>query len=190
MKLNLGSGGTPIPGYASVDIRVSSGAAYLRSVADLSCFADGSVEEIYASHILEHLMPGQKLSWDALPEAEPGEREKALCEWNRVLKPGGKMIVCVPDMVVLGRIVAEAGNEVVPEALCCIFGGHTDPHNRHYYGYTEFTLTKLLERFGFGRFRRLGFPALDLIKDDASNAMCRQWHVSLNMECFKLGPPQ
>ena len=45
-------------------------------------FEDNSFDEIYAGHILEHF----------------GRNENVLEEWVRVLKPGGKITVCVPDI--------------------------------------------------------------------------------------------
>src|SRR3546814_11474288 len=59
---------------------------------DLGQFSDGSVETIYASHVLEHL--GYQT---ALP--------KALQEWYRVLPPGGTLMVSVPDRDTLCRLV-------------------------------------------------------------------------------------
>src|SRR3546814_13018968 len=58
---------------------------------DLGQFSDGSVETIYASHVLEHL--GYQT---ALP--------KALQEWYLVLRPGGTLMVSVPALATLCRL--------------------------------------------------------------------------------------
>lgn len=48
---------------------------------DLAAFGDGSVDFIIARHSLEHFI----------------DPVQALAEWRRVLKPGGKMVVVLPD---------------------------------------------------------------------------------------------
>ena len=77
VRLNLGSGRTPIPGWTNVDIK-AGGSAY-----PLTQYADGSVDEIRASHILEHF--------------SHHEVALVLREWVRVLKRGGKLYIAVPD---------------------------------------------------------------------------------------------
>ncbi len=51
------------------------------SAWDLSWLADGALNFLHASHILED-------AEDWVP---------VLCEWDRVIKPGGYMIIAVPD---------------------------------------------------------------------------------------------
>ena len=50
--------------------------------------ADGSVAEIYASHVLEHL-------------SYVDELHQALAEFHRVLAPGGTLMASVPDFNLL-----------------------------------------------------------------------------------------
>jgi SAM-dependent methyltransferase len=56
---------------------------------DLACdvsvlpFEVGSVDFIYAGHLIEHFYPNQIL--------------RVLQEWHRVLKPGGRLVVVTPD---------------------------------------------------------------------------------------------
>ena len=83
LKLNLGSRDRQIPGFKSVDCDPHSGVDFVRDASDLSIFEDGSVSEIYASHILEHFPHVKTL--------------KVLMEWNRVLEKGGILYVAVPD---------------------------------------------------------------------------------------------
>jgi predicted SAM-dependent methyltransferase len=66
MKLNLGCESVGIVGYLGVDMNGPDLAEAVNVQADVMHlpFADGSVEEIYASHVLEHL------SWDQDPMAE------------------------------------------------------------------------------------------------------------------------
>jgi ubiquinone/menaquinone biosynthesis C-methylase UbiE len=53
------------------------------ALADVRClpFADASADAVTAQHLIEHL----------------AEYEKALCEWRRILKPGGMMLVLTPN---------------------------------------------------------------------------------------------
>jgi len=47
-------------------------------------FGDNAVGRIYSSHALEHVALGQVVP--------------TLAEWRRVIKPGGKIIIRVPDL--------------------------------------------------------------------------------------------
>lgn len=82
MKLNLGSGRMQLAGWTAVDIDPDLYPDVVAEVSDLP-FEDDTVDEIYASHVLEHV-----------PYDSP-----ALKEWLRVLKPGGVCTVVVPDIV-------------------------------------------------------------------------------------------
>ena len=72
MKLNIGAGTVEIEGFTPVDRRVGLEAYPLT-------YADGSVCEIRASHILEHF--------------SEAEVPKVLADWVRVLEPGGRIII-------------------------------------------------------------------------------------------------
>lgn len=83
IKIELGAGKRKLPGWVSVD---------MAPVADIQCnldtdslpFEDGSIDEIYSSHFLEHFYHAQ-LVGHILPEC------------LRVLKSGGIFNVAVPD---------------------------------------------------------------------------------------------
>jgi SAM-dependent methyltransferase len=53
------------------------------SITDIPLI-DGGVDAVYSSHVLEHVFFH--------------EAEKALAEWYRILKPGGVVILKVPDL--------------------------------------------------------------------------------------------
>jgi SAM-dependent methyltransferase len=82
LKLNLGCGYSRYPGWTGVDISPDAEPQVLSDVRSLP-FEDESADEVYASHVLEHF------SYD----------EPVLEEWWRVLKPGGRITVIVPDLV-------------------------------------------------------------------------------------------
>lgn len=85
MKLNVGAGMAQVAGWTSVDIDPTLAPDIVASADDLSMLPDDSVEEVYASHLLEHF------DW--------ADGMRALVEWKRVLVPGGVCTVIVPDIV-------------------------------------------------------------------------------------------
>lgn len=82
MRLNLGAGATSIEGYLSVDLQ---GDPDIRADVREIPLATGSVDEIMAIHLFEHLP-----RWDT---------ERTLAEWHRVLRPGGKLVLELPDLI-------------------------------------------------------------------------------------------
>lgn len=84
LRLNLGSDWSQVSGFLSVDFNPAVSPDVVADVRHLPMFATDSVDEVYASHVLEHL------TWpDGLV---------ALQEWLRVLKPGGMLTVATPDV--------------------------------------------------------------------------------------------
>jgi ubiquinone/menaquinone biosynthesis C-methylase UbiE len=83
MKLNLGSDTIRLDGFLNVDICPDCKPDIVADVSSMPMIEDGSVEEIYASHILEHL------PWNT----------DALYEWHRILAPGGLITVAIPDFI-------------------------------------------------------------------------------------------
>ena len=63
------------------------------SLTDMSAVADASVDAVWSSHNLEHLAPH--------------EVPVALAEFIRVLKPGGFVLVTMPDLQQVATLVAE-----------------------------------------------------------------------------------
>lgn len=83
VRLNLGCNEWRLAGFVNIDC-VTGPLIQPDVVADALRlpFRDGSVDEIYAGHILEHF---------ALTEP-------ALPEWHRVLRRGGRITVTTPDV--------------------------------------------------------------------------------------------
>jgi predicted SAM-dependent methyltransferase len=87
--VEIGSGGRPQPGYLHVDSsRLSQHAEFFAKAWDLP-FPDCWENEILAIHVLEHIPPRLLAA--------------TLVEWRRVLRPGGKVCVHVPDSAALMR---------------------------------------------------------------------------------------
>lgn len=148
IKLNIGAGTTEIPGFTPVDIKTGTDAR------DLSSYEDGSVDEIRASHVLEHFTFKESLA--------------VLDEFNRVLKPGGKLRVAVPD---IDKCV-DSGEK----RLFYMFGGQTDEHDVHKSGYDKGKLSGFMAAAGF-----------DDIREWQSDGLDTSAHpVSLNLEGVKV----
>lgn len=103
MKLYLGSRDYKPEGFLTVDIDDRHKPDIVADVTDMSNVQSNSVDEVCASHILEHLP--WPLSY------------KALGEWARILRPGGLLRVAVPDMAALAAMIAEGHNVWTATAL-------------------------------------------------------------------------
>lgn len=147
IKLDIGSGGSPYPGFVSWDIAEGNDAR------DLTGWRDGEVDEIRASHVLEHLTFA--------------DAAKALREWARVLKVGGKLRIAVPDMDWVAKNIKH------PLAVRYVMGGQTDANDIHRSAYTEDTLRAALHEAGFD-------VARERWVSDAKD--CAALPVSLNLE--------
>jgi len=77
-------------------------------------YADGSVDEIRASHVLEHF-----------PHREVGA---VVADWVRALKPGGMLKIAVPDF---GKIAEQYVAGVEQNTMGYVMGGQTDGADFH-----------------------------------------------------------
>lgn len=90
VRLNLGAGARSFEGFLNVDLE---GEPDIRADVRAIPLPDGSVEEAMGIHILEHLP-----RWEA---------PVALREWARLLRPGGLLVLELPDLVKCCRNVVE-----------------------------------------------------------------------------------
>lgn len=149
LRLNIGCGRYRIPDWVNIDESEESLADEFDTVPPLR-FSDDSVEEIYAGHFLEHL------------DKESGEAAAFLQECRRVLVPGGKLGILVPDThevvkryldpAAMGRVEFPIGvhNDVHDlDTVCRLFLYSTVQDSGHLWSYDRFTLTRLLVGNGF-----------------------------------------
>lgn len=125
VRLNLGAGDSPIPGYDnSWDLKQGKKAFPLE-------LPDNSVDEIRASHIFEHI--GHHFS------------EKVLTQWVRVLKPGGLLKLAVPDLEIIASKYLSGEPGQYQGWLC---GGQMDASDVHLSQYDWDSLSAMMRRCG------------------------------------------
>ena len=130
LKLHLGCGDQYFEGYVNIDFRKTPATDVVCGIKKLP-YPDGSADAIELYHVIEHL-PRHDLP-------------VALGEWNRVLRPGGKLIIECPDFDVAVKEYV-TGNE---KRLDNLFGLQRFPGDVHFFGYNFRRLKTLLEDAGF-----------------------------------------
>jgi predicted SAM-dependent methyltransferase len=170
MRLHIG-GKVKMPGWKILNVQPGENVDFVGDCSDLSQFGDQSVDEIYASHVLEHL--GYR---------EP--RRKTLKEFYRVLKKGGSAKIAVPDFETLCRLFIDSAR--TPDERMLImqmaFGGQVDEYDFHYVGLTEEFMRGFLAEAGFSRVERTGDFGL---LDDDSTIRVAGVPISLNVIAYK-----
>jgi FkbM family methyltransferase len=153
IKLNLGSGALPLPGYRNIDCKLGLEAYPLT-------FSDNSIDEVRASHILEHF--SHKQTADVIKE------------WVRVLKPGGALKIAVPDFDIIAKSHINGSGDH-PNLEGIVYGGQSGDADFHKSLFTERKLAKLLTDAGLIQIQRWTSEQ----NDDASLP------VSLNLMAMK-----
>jgi predicted SAM-dependent methyltransferase len=168
MKLHLGCGSRRREGYVNIDARETAATDVVAKAWELVGFADNSVDEIYSRHMLEHLYPE--------------DAELALREWQRILVPGGRLHLIVPDLEFHCRQLLGRARSRFPDqrkhAFGSIFGWRADDfggskYDVHLWGYDYEELSSLVMRYGFADISRL-----------REGTDTEAWH--LNIQAFKL----
>ena len=170
MKLHIG-GKEKKEGWSILNIQKKEGVDYLGDISDLSQFEDNSIEEIYASHVVEHV--NQK------------NIKKTLAGIHRVLKDSGKFYVSVPDLDVLCRIfiAKDAPIKVKYHVMRMMFGGQTDEYDFHYFGWNFEFLEEYLTIAGFKKIEKV--KSFSLFNDTSNFAPYSGVPISLNVIAYK-----
>lgn len=147
LNLNIGSGPCNIPGFINIDRKLGAEAYPLE-------YPDNCIQEIRASHILEHF--------------SIADARLALKEWLRVLVPGGRIRVAVPDIQKAVLIKGQLRQFV-------LMGGQQDEDDFHRSNYDEELLESFLISAGFVNIQPWESDGLDTSSHPAS----------LNLEAFK-----
>lgn len=165
IKLHIG-GVKVKEGWKILNIEDAEGVDFLGDIRKLSAFVDGSCSEIYASHVLEHL---------SIAEALP-----VFHELYRMLVPGGKLYVSVPDLETMCWMFTSPTYNVADKfsLMKVIYGGQTDAHDFHHIGYTFDFLVDMLRDAGFQSVEHV--ESLGLFEDTSELVFLGQ-RVSLNL---------
>jgi hypothetical protein len=134
LRLNLGCGNIPIPGYINVDYRNLPCIDVIAEVGDLP-FEPGSVDEIFSAHLLEHF-PQQEM------------RQRLLPYWHGLLRKGGVFRAIIPDAAAMVAGAA-IGTYDFADFRNAVFGGQDCEGNCHFNLFTPDSLRALLETAGF-----------------------------------------
>jgi len=154
--LHAGCGREPLPEWfpACVEVRLDANARcepdVVASVTELGDI--GEFDMVYCSHVLEHVYPH--------------EVHKVVSEFHRVLKPGGKAIIIVPDLE-----DAKATEEILYVSpagpitgLDLMYGMREmiedNPYMAHHCGFVSDTLRQAMAMFSEVHTRRMMFNNL------------------------------
>lgn len=166
LRLHIG-GRDRKPGWTVLNINPGPNVDVVGDVKDLSAFRNNSVSEIYASHVLEHV--------------DQQAIHIVLRDIRRILrKPGGKLMISVPDLEVLCRMLLrdDLGAQGRVHVMRMMFGGQVDRHDYHQIGlYFEY-LQDLLKHAGFHDIHRV--ESFGLFEDTSDFAPYGQ-RISLNV---------
>jgi len=173
IRLNIGGGDQSIFGWFNIDRKNGYEAYPLPkeiTFADYSTdrpyektfdLSDGSVDEIRASHVLEHF--------------PISDIPKVIAEWVRVLRPGGTIKIAVPDFAKAIEL-----SEIDHKWDRYIMGGQTDENDFHHAIFTEQKLMKLMEDAGLTHLKKWESDFQD----------CASLPVSLNISGIKIAYDQ
>jgi predicted SAM-dependent methyltransferase len=175
MKLYVGSRDYKPEGFLTVDIDPVHKPDIVSDITKELAAPDASVDEIVASHVLEHI------DWP--------DNFWALAEFARVLKPGGVLKVAIPDMAMLARM-AQAGDSVF-HAIGLIYGtgGRANRFEQHRYGFTASMMIDILEVLGFGDFEWWNSDFGDASNGWVPREENEPMAMSLNIQSVKLRGP-
>lgn len=139
LMLNVGCGHRRIEGYTGVDAVQREGTDIVAK-ADKIPLDDGAVDEIMAVHLFEHFY-----RWEC---------DTVLAEWKRLLKPAGRLVLEMPDLMKTCRNVVDdiKGNKEPDQmTLWSLYGDprKEDPFMAHHWAWHPKSLRALLTEHGF-----------------------------------------
>lgn len=155
-------------GWRILNVQPGAAVDYVGDMRDLSDFPDACCDELYASHVLEHV-------------SYQGEVHAVLTGFLRILKPGGLLRVSVPDLQMMAMFLSNPDLELDKRlhVMRIVFGGQINDFDYHKVGFDAGILDKFLREAGFSDVERV--DAFGLF-DDASNLRLGDYAVSLNVQ--------
>lgn len=189
LKLHLGAGPSRLDGWVNIDAHPAELSMDLRWGLP---FADGAADYVFMAHTLEHL-------------TYPHEVEPLLRDLRRVLAPGGRLRLVVPDIQQCLEAYVASDDEFFaarrrtwtwwPEshtrlegflAYAGAGGGAAEFFDSHKFGYDFDTLAGALVRAGFRDVERSGFMASadPVLRVDASSSVAGARHGDVHYALF------
>jgi len=111
IRLNIGAGDTQIPGFTPIDAKFGHDATKLD-------YPDASVDEVYSSHCLEHI--------------HHSKTQLVIREWCRVLKPGGRIRIAIPNFdAVIKNVYRDPETFTTAYVSAWLHGTHDVDTDRH-----------------------------------------------------------
>lgn len=150
-RLNIGGGDTYLKGFVNIDRKNGQEAYPLAQ-------EDGSVDEILASHVLEHFSHRQT--------------SEVLQHWVQKLAPGGRIRIAVPDFE---KVAQQYLDGAAINVQGYVMGGHVDSDDHHGCIFDRESLTELMTLCGL---ERIG-------SWQSSDPNCASLEISLNLQGFK-----
>ena len=147
MKLNISAGKQTWPGFFCIDAVQHPKATRALDLVFAFEFEPsgklkaqipldtGCADEVHSYHFIEHVH-----QWEA---------PAVLREFRRLLKPGGNLILELPDIAKACRNLIKGMGDQMSMWPLYGDGSHKDPYMCHKYGYTPSTITRLLRESGF-----------------------------------------
>lgn len=173
LRLHIG-GHAPKAGWKILNVQAGPHVDYVGSCTDLDQFGDGTVADVYASHVLEHLNYVEELP-------------HTLKEINRILAPEGKLYISVPNLECLMQLATRRDLTLSDRFMVMrmMFGGQVDDHDYHKVGLTWEFLCYFLSHAGFPYATRI--PEHNLFPDTSSMRFVGEL-ISLNVIAHKSDP--
>jgi predicted SAM-dependent methyltransferase len=158
VRVNLGCGEKPLPGYVNVDARELREVDVVADVTRLP-FESGTLAEVASAHLVEHFRQ-HHLATVLLPY------------WKSLLKSGGVLRVVCPNWAAMIRRL-NAGEMSLAEFKLVTFGGQDYPGDDHFAMYTPETLTGVL--------REVGFSEVTVLVEERMNGLCPEMELLARM---------
>lgn len=169
LRLHIG-GKQQKEGWKILNINPGRDVDFLGDIRNLGQFADASCEAVYCSHVLEHIRQRDVVA--------------TLRGIYRVLAPGGRLMISVPNLDVLCALFVNPTLDLQSkyQVMRMIYGGDVDDHDLHHVGFNEPILRFFLGEAGFRHVERL--VDFDLF-DDTSRLRFGNVPISLNVQATK-----
>ncbi len=150
VRLHLGCGAQKLPGYINIDCRKSKTTDVVCDIRALP-YPDNSVDTIESYHVFEHMPVCLHANVDDGYGEKYGLLITVLKEWYRALKPGGNLVIEMPDLDKTIEAYLKADDAEKEKLLIPIYGSFRggDDTDIHRWGANEARLTHMLLSAGF-----------------------------------------